>query len=68
MERFVQETIAKGQPYTDPEFPPQRSSLYDPQIDTVDTATYDSYVWKRASEIYKPVYIFEDGIEPNDIN
>ena len=33
MERFVQETIAKGKPWTDPEFPPERSSLYDPKID-----------------------------------
>jgi len=33
LERFVQETIAKGKPWTDPEFPPQRSSLYDPKID-----------------------------------
>ena len=29
---------------------------------------YDSFTWRRASEIYNPAYIFEDGIEPNDIN
>ena len=33
MERFVQETIMKGKPWTDQEFPPKTSSLYDPSID-----------------------------------
>ena len=28
----------------------------------------NSYTWKRASEIYNPLHIFEDAIEPNDIN
>jgi len=69
MEKMVQETIAKGKPWTDPDFKPERSSLYDPRIDTsVDQASFNKFTWKRASEIYKPVYIFEDGIEPNDIN
>ena len=48
MERFVQETIAKGKPYTDPDFKPDRSSLYDPTIDEVDRRTYDAFTWKRA--------------------
>lgn len=68
MERFVQETIMKGKPWTDPEFQPKKSSLYDPSIDQVDQSTYDSFTWKRASKIYNPLYIFEDGVEPNDIN
>lgn len=68
MERFVQETIAKGKPYTDPDFPPEQSSLWDPTIDEVDEAQYKSFSWKRASLIYNPCYIFEDGVEPNDIN
>ena len=68
MEHLVQKTIALGKPWTDPDFPPERSSLYDPAIDKVDRAAFDSYSWKRASEIYKPVYVFEDGVEPNDIN
>ena len=68
MERFVQETIAKGKPFTDPDFKPDRSSLYNPRIDEVDRRLYDSFTWKRAGEIYKPAYVFEDGVEPNDIN
>ena len=28
---------------------------------------YNKYKWKRAHEIYNPVYMFRDGIEPNDI-
>ena len=68
MEAFVRKTIEAGKPWTDPEFPPERSSLYDPNIDDVDRKTFNSYSWKRASQIYKQLYIFEDGIEPNDIN
>ena len=68
MEKFVWETIAKNKPWTDPEFPPMAKSLYDPEIDQVDEALYKSFTWKRASQIYKPLYIFEDGVEPNDIN
>ena len=69
MERMVQETIAKGKPWTDPDFPPMQKSLYDPSIDNkVDVTFYNSLSWKRASQIYKPVYIFEDGVEPNDVN
>lgn len=68
MERFVQATIAKGKPYVDPDFPPEKSSLYDPAIDEVDAANYNSFSWKRAGEIYQPAYVFEDGVEPNDIN
>lgn len=69
MEQFVWQTIAKGKPYTDPDFPPEQKSLYDPRIDTeIDERTFQSFSWKRASEIYNPVYVFEDGVEPNDIN
>ena len=68
MERFVQATIARARPWTDPDFPPTLASLYDADADEVDEAVYKSYSWKRASEIYNPVYIFKDGVEPNDIN
>lgn len=68
MERFVQATIAKGKPWTDPDFPPTKKSLYDPELDEVDAEAYNKIAWKRASEIYQPAYIFEDGVEPNDIN
>ena len=68
MERFVQETIAKGKLWTDPDFPPEMKSLFDPRIDEDDPQKYQALSWKRASEIYKPLYVFEDGVEPNDIN
>ena len=69
MELFVHKTIAEGKPWTDPDFPPQQSSLYDPKIDKdIDTSTFNSFKWKRASELFNPIYVFEDGVEPNDIN
>ena len=34
LESFVQMTIDAGKPWTDPDFPPQKSSLYDASIDT----------------------------------
>ena len=69
MEKMVQQVIAKGKPWTDPDFPPDLSSIYHRRIDTqCDQGAFNKLSWKRASEIYKPVYVFEDGIEPNDIN
>lgn len=68
MDAFVRKTISAGKPWTDPDFPPQASSLYNPKIDEVDRNAFDSFTWKRASAIYNPLYIFEDGVEPNDIN
>ena len=64
------EIIQMGKPWTDPEFSPDRKSLYNPQIDTdvEDTSKFNNLTWKRASEIFNPLYIFEDGVEPNDIN
>ena len=64
---MLNEAIQKGEPWIDYDFPPERSSLYDAAIDQVDTHAYNSFSWKRASEIYSPVHIFEDGIEPNDV-
>ena len=65
---MVQKTIARGKPWTDPEFPPAAKSLYDPAIDQVDESVYRSFSWKRASQIHPKVFVFEDGVEPNDIN
>lgn len=43
--------------------------MYDPNIDKdIDTAAFNSFKWKRASELFNPIYVFEDGVEPNDIN
>ena len=69
MERQMYEIIQMGKPWTDPEFPPERKSLYDRTIDKeADPKTYNAFTWKRASAIFNPIYIFEDGVEPNDIN
>ena len=69
IERMVQDTISRGRPWTDPDFPPEQKSLYDPQIDNeVDSRLYNSFKWRRAKEIYPNALVFEDGVEPNDIN
>lgn len=68
LERFVQATIAAGKPWTDPDFPPNSSSLVDPAVDGGDPGRFASYSWKRVPEIYEKPQIFEDGVEPNDIN
>jgi len=69
MKAFLERTIASGKPWTDPEFPPDKSSLYDAKIDIdADPSAFNGLSWKRASAIYNPLYIFEDGVEPNDIN
>lgn len=68
MEKFVQATIEKGRPYTDPDFPPNQSSLYDPAIDEVDEQMFKSFGWRRASEIFQNPQVFEGGVDPNDIN
>ena len=69
IKRFVQDTIAKGKPWTDDDFPPERKSLYDPKIDTdIDAHTFNSFKWKRASEIFNPIDVFVGGVDPNDIN
>jgi len=43
MERFVEETIAKGKPWTDPDFQPCESSLYDPNVDSIDEASWQRF-------------------------
>ena len=53
---MVSSLIAKGQPWTDPDFPPQQISLYDTRYDLLsasEASFYDSLEWRRASEIYK---------------
>lgn len=43
LERSVEEIIAKGKPWTDPDFPPEVKSLYDPNIDQVDESVYKAF-------------------------
>ena len=63
----VNETIQKGRPWTDTDFPPEFRSICDPKIDHRDPDAFASYEWKRASECYKDPLVFEDGISPDDI-
>jgi len=64
---FVDTIINRGQPWTDPDFKPDITSLFDPNIDEGNIADYNKYTWKRISEIYNRPNIFVQGIEPNDI-
>ena len=68
IEKFVMDIIQKGQPWTDPDFPPALRSLYDPNLDEGDINKYKSFEWKRFKEIAKSPAMFRDGIDPNDIN
>ena len=60
---------AVGLKFSDPNFPPERSSLYT-DLDTVDVSNKyltDQLVWKRLDEIYSGDKKVFDSIEPNDI-
>lgn len=46
------EVIQKEVLWTDLEFPPVLSSLYDPNDKTKDAKKYNEYTWRRVSEIY----------------
>ena len=65
----MQNIIAQGIPWTDPDFKPEVSSIFDPSIDKVSSMSrYSTYSWKRASDIYgNRVCVFDDSIDPNDI-
>ena len=72
MREFVDKIIAKGEPYNDPEFPLEYSSLYNIDIDfEADGTKFRKCSWKRASEIYTDPYVFPNmfapKIEPTDI-
>ena len=72
MRQFVEKAIDKGDPYKDPEFPAEYSSLYNIDIDFESDGTkFRKCSWKRASEIYEDPYIFPNifagSIQPSDI-
>jgi hypothetical protein len=60
-EAKVDKIIANSQPFTDEDFPANLQSLG-------TAAKFQNIQWKRISEIYQEPKIFQDGIEPNDIN
>jgi calpain-15 len=56
----VDAIIAKGQPYTDPDFLPNHTSIG-------KHAKAAQITWKRISEIFKTPEVFASGIDPNDV-
>lgn len=64
---FVQEVIEKGEVWTDPEFPPQLSSLINLHHDKGSLSQMRKIQWRRASEIFEEPQVFVDGISPEDI-
>ena len=64
--------VKLGQEWTDPEFPPEASSLYSENGKELEDSTrefYDSLEWRRPSEIWPEGYeLFSGGIDPCDIN
>ena len=58
MRRFVDQVIARGQPWTDPEFKPDITSLFDPANDEGSIGDFNKYAWKRLSEIYTHGNVF----------
>ena len=59
---------AKGEPWTDPEFPPEYRSLYDVDLDfDVIGTKFSKCSWKRVSNIYKNPKMFNYQIQSRDI-
>ena len=67
MRNFVDSIIAKGEPWTDPDFRPERSSLYDPQHDLCDHSLFSGCKWERITKIFPGCQMIVDGIAPSDI-
>lgn len=65
---FVDETIEAGEPWTDPAFPPEMSSIANEEDLPEHVEMYKDLKWKRASQLYDAPQVFIDGIEPSDIN
>jgi hypothetical protein len=65
-EEKVNQIIADGVPWTDPDFGPTASSIATPGVDK--SKDFSKLTWKRASEIFSNCCVFSGGIEPNDIN
>ena len=64
----IEQIILEGKPWTDPDFPPQLSSIYNTSRDKYyDRNLFDSLEWRRASDIYSRPVVFDNGIAPDDI-
>ena len=65
---MVDEIIEAGQPWTDPDFPPEKKSLVNEDDSAEQRDKMLSIKWMRASELMPDAEVFKDGISPNDIN
>ena len=65
--QFVDEVIAKGQPWTDKDFPPEPSSIVNSDDSQNQNAKFEDVGWRRASQIYPKQEVFIDGIQPTDV-
>lgn len=64
---FVDEVIAKGQPWTDKDFPPDSSSIANSDDSQDKIMKFKDLKWRRASQIYPKQEVFIDGIQPTDV-
>lgn len=53
--------------FTDPSFPPNDDSIYDKETEP-EYPLQQKPVWKRPHEFMRDPKLFDDGIDPNDIN
>ena len=69
LEKFVDDIIARAEPWTDPDFKPESCSLND-EHDQDQQGRFDTFSWIRCSELYKPdqMDIFVDKIEVSDVD
>ena len=59
---FVEKVLAKGEPWTDPDFLPEYKSLYNLDLDfEADGSKFRKCDWKRATEIYSKPVIFSQN-------
>jgi len=65
---FVQRTIAAGEPWIDPVFPPVFASLAKDDRLCDDMSKFRKIEWKRMTEIYQDPVMYSDGIDPGDVS
>ena len=68
LEAVQRRAKASGQPWTDPDFPPDAKSLIKDWETSPRARVWQRYIWRRASEFLdrRTLAVFKD-IEPNDI-
>lgn len=68
LEAVQRRAQASGQPWTDPDFPPDAKSLIKDWETSSRARVWQRYIWRRASEFLdrRTMAVFKD-IEPNDI-